>query len=205
LTKTRRSSDKSATAGTTKKDNAFDSSSSYSEQLKSFYDHMGIEDKPLFNWDNLASLDNKLMKISYKTIMQRGEKLLNKIKSAKLASIDRAKSIPNNATIRREYVKCGKPDCQERHGPYYYAYWKDANNNKKLKKKYIGKHFQRRKNNEDKNDVKTVKAASTNYERNNDSRIIKDFLKTNKENNSSIANIKSNRKKTKKRSLLIIN
>jgi hypothetical protein len=147
------------------------------------------------------------MKIRYKTIMQRGEKLLNKIKSARVSSINRAKSIPNNATIRKEYVRCGKPGCQQkRHGPYYYAYWKDANNNKKLNKKYLGKYFQRRKNNEVKNGVKKVKAASrTNYEIDNDSGIIKDCLKTNREDNSSIANIKSKKEKTKKRSLLIIN
>jgi hypothetical protein len=34
-----------------------------------------------------------------------------------------------------------EPDCQyERHGPYYYAYWKDPET-KKLKKKYIGRHY----------------------------------------------------------------
>jgi hypothetical protein len=39
-------------------------------------------------------------------------------------------------TIRKEYVKCGNPYCYRcKHGPYYYAYWKE---NGKLKKKYIG-------------------------------------------------------------------
>jgi hypothetical protein len=46
--------------------------------------------------------------------------------------------IPPNATIRQEYVKCGNPDCQNSHGPYLYVYWKQ---DKKLKKKYIGKNF----------------------------------------------------------------
>ncbi len=27
--------------------------------------------------------------------------------------------------------------CEQKHGPYYYAYWKDTES-KKLKKKYIG-------------------------------------------------------------------
>jgi hypothetical protein len=49
----------------------------------------------------------------------------------------RAKSIPENATIRKEYIKCGKEMCELKHGPYYYAYWKDPES-KKLKKKYIG-------------------------------------------------------------------
>jgi hypothetical protein len=44
--------------------------------------------------------------------------------------------IPPNATIRQEYVRCGNPDCQNRHGPYLYAYWKE---DKKLEKRYIGK------------------------------------------------------------------
>ena len=47
--------------------------------------------------------------------------------------------IPPNATIRQEYVKCGNPDCQNLHGPYLYAYWKE---DKKLNKKYIGKNLE---------------------------------------------------------------
>ena len=46
--------------------------------------------------------------------------------------------IPKNATIRQEYVKCGKFECEKIHGPYYYAYWKEKG---KLKKKYIGKDY----------------------------------------------------------------
>jgi hypothetical protein len=47
--------------------------------------------------------------------------------------------IPPNATIRQEYVKCGDPDCENLHGPYLYAYWKQ---DKKLKKRYVGKNLQ---------------------------------------------------------------
>ena len=47
--------------------------------------------------------------------------------------------IPLNATIRQEYVKCGNPDCRNQHGPYLYAYWKEA---KKLKKRYVGKNLE---------------------------------------------------------------
>jgi len=47
--------------------------------------------------------------------------------------------IPLNATIRQEYVKCGNPDYENPHGPYLYAYWKQ---DKKLKKRYVGKNFQ---------------------------------------------------------------
>jgi hypothetical protein len=47
--------------------------------------------------------------------------------------------IPPSATIRQEYVKCGNPDCQNLHGPYLYAYWKQ---DKKLKKRYVGKNLE---------------------------------------------------------------
>jgi hypothetical protein len=47
--------------------------------------------------------------------------------------------IPLNATIRQEYVKCGNPDCQNLHGPYFYAYWEQ---DKKLKKRYVGKNLE---------------------------------------------------------------
>src|SRR5215813_3723824 len=47
--------------------------------------------------------------------------------------------IPLNATIRQEYVKCGNPDCQRSHGPYFYAYWKQ---DKKLNKRYVGKNLE---------------------------------------------------------------
>ena len=47
--------------------------------------------------------------------------------------------IPLHATIRQEYVKCGNPDCQNRHGPYFYAYWKQ---DKKLNKRYVGKNLE---------------------------------------------------------------
>ena len=52
---------------------------------------------------------------------------------------DNNSEIPSNATIRQEYVKCGDPDCQNQHGPYLYAYWKE---DKKLNKRYVGKNFE---------------------------------------------------------------
>jgi hypothetical protein len=52
---------------------------------------------------------------------------------------DNNQEIPPNATIRQEYLKCGNPDCQNSHGPYFYAYWKQ---DKKLKKRYVGKNLQ---------------------------------------------------------------
>jgi hypothetical protein len=62
-----------------------------------------------------------------------------KIESEKISSINNSRNLPANVTIREEYVRCGKSDCSRcKHGPYYYAYWKDDNG--KLKKKYIGKY-----------------------------------------------------------------
>lgn len=59
----------------------------------------------------------------------------------KLACQSRSKLIPKNATIRMEFVKCKKPNCyRQLHGPYYYAYWKDAET-KRLKKRYIGRNY----------------------------------------------------------------
>jgi hypothetical protein len=47
--------------------------------------------------------------------------------------------MPLNAMIRQEYVKCGNPDRQNSHGPYFYAYWKQ---DKKLKKRYVCKNLE---------------------------------------------------------------
>lgn len=47
-------------------------------------------------------------------------------------------------TYRRELVSCGKSRCGRcagkaaKHGPYWYAYWKD---NGRTRSKYIGKHL----------------------------------------------------------------
>ena len=41
----------------------------------------------------------------------------------------------------KEYVKCGNYYCNRcPHGPYYYAYWRDPDDNNKVKKKYMGKY-----------------------------------------------------------------
>ena len=93
--------------------------------------------KPLFR-NKRASLQ-KVLENANKAI-EKSSKFINKIKSKQLACVNRAKSIPGNATIRKEYIKCGKRICQKKHGPYYYAYWKDPVS-KKLKKKYIGDHM----------------------------------------------------------------
>ena len=94
-------------------------------------------DKPLFG-NNHTSFQKILANANETT--ERAMKFINKIKLKQLACANRAKSIPNNATIRKEYIKCGKEMCEIEHGPYYYAYWKDPES-KKLKKKYIGHQY----------------------------------------------------------------
>jgi hypothetical protein len=97
-----------------------------------------------YNWDKPTNTTTanthsfyKLLKQCTKTV-DKAEKLLNKINSSQTLVISRLKSIPQNATIMSEYIKCGKDGClHEIHGPYYYAYWKDPDS-EQLKKKYIG-------------------------------------------------------------------
>ena len=122
------------------------SSQSYFNGLTSFYkENSG---KPLIDWDkplfgNKRTSLQKVLENANKAI-EKSSKFINKIKSRQLACAIRAKSIPENATIRKEYIKCGKQFCEQKHGPYYYAYWKDPES-KKLKKKYIGNHIPKNK------------------------------------------------------------
>jgi hypothetical protein len=92
-------------------------------------------------WERIKSMSrNELMKEGNRLIA-RAQALENREKSIKLACQSRARSIPKNATIREEDVKCKKPNCyRQLHGPYYYAYWKDPET-KILKKRYIGRHY----------------------------------------------------------------
>jgi hypothetical protein len=127
------------------------SSPSYFNELGSFYKENSR--KPLFNWDKplFGHKRTSLQKVlaNANKAIEKSTKFINKIESRQLACANRAKSIPENATIRKEYIKCGKEICEQKHGPYYYAYWKDSES-KKLKKKYIGDHIP--KNKELKND-----------------------------------------------------
>src|SRR5918995_4640960 len=91
---------------------------------------------------------NRISSMSRDELMEEGYRLIacaqaldNKEKSIKLACKSRSKLIPKNATIRKELVKCKKPNCyRQLHGPYYYAYWKDPET-MRLRKRYIGSHY----------------------------------------------------------------
>jgi hypothetical protein len=47
------------------------------------------------------------------------------------------KKIPRGATLRLEFVNCGR--CPKQHGPYWYAYWKDYQG--VTRKLYLGKQL----------------------------------------------------------------
>jgi hypothetical protein len=73
-------------------------------------------------------------------VIARSHRPSGRINSERALANKNYKSIPSHANIIRESVKCGKPDCNRcKHGPYYYAYWKE---NGKLKKKYVGRFDQ---------------------------------------------------------------
>jgi hypothetical protein len=125
---------------------SFTSPSYLNEIASSFYRKKSWKalfdlDKPFFGHKS-SSLEKEFS--NAKKIIEKSTKLINKFESRDLACTSRAKSIPENATIRKEYIKCGKQICERKHGPYYYAYWKDPES-KKLKKKYIGNHMPKNK------------------------------------------------------------
>jgi len=123
---------------------------SYFSELASLYNDNSK--KPSLDWSKPAfghkrTYLQKVLTNANKAI-EKSTKFINKIKSKQLACVSRAKSIPENATIRKEYITCGKEMCELKHGPYYYAYWKDPES-KKLKKKYIGDRMPTNKNSND--------------------------------------------------------
>jgi hypothetical protein len=92
------------------------------------------------HWNSLNYIPNYCHKLWTKVEyqIQDATNLLHKLENDEKRTKDNFSNVPSNATIRKEYVKCGKLSCEIKHGPYYYAYWKDSN--KKLKKKYLGKY-----------------------------------------------------------------
>jgi hypothetical protein len=75
-------------------------------------------------------------------LVEQTKRMSARINSQQYVSSKNFASVPSNATIREEYVKCGNPYCYRcKHGPYYYAYWKEG---RRLNKKYIGKYDPRK-------------------------------------------------------------
>lgn len=85
-------------------------------------------------------------------LFRKMEKISRRLARKSETSVRNFASVPPKATIRLEYIRCGKRTCGKcfqlsesdygmpyfYHGPYFCAYWRDENNNGKLKKKYIG-------------------------------------------------------------------
>lgn len=78
-------------------------SSSYFNEIASFYKEKGR--KPLFDWDKslFGHKRTSLEKVLANTnkAIEKSTTFINKIKSRQLACSNRAKSIPENATIRK--------------------------------------------------------------------------------------------------------
>jgi hypothetical protein len=99
-------------------------------------------------WSNIIKLDF-IPESSYKVFSDANNTIshsrdffgrLNKLKETAKKNYE---SVPENATIRREYINCGNYSCRRcKHGPYYYAYWRQEG---KRYKKYLGKYDPRDK------------------------------------------------------------
>lgn len=104
----------------------------------------------LNEFDKVDNLPQYFQKLYARTgaVIEHSMNFLEELESKRQLVNENYKSIPDKATIREEYVKCGKKYCFRcKHGPYYYAYWKDENG--KLKKKYIGRNNPRKEETKD--------------------------------------------------------
>jgi hypothetical protein len=79
----------------------------------------------------------KVISEGYKTINNFRDSV-NRRNKLKQTSRTNYELVPKKATIRKEYIKCSNYYCRRcKHGPYYYAYWRDQG---KRYKKYLGKY-----------------------------------------------------------------
>src|SRR5437899_12281525 len=89
-----------------------------------------LNDKWLFlkaiGWPRLKKRINQLHeRVTRVVANSESEQIMSiaKIKSEELTSTNNSRNLPSNATIRKEYVKCGRSDCSRcKHGPYSYEY-----------------------------------------------------------------------------------
>ena len=93
----------------------------------------------LEEFDNVDHIPTYIEKLYNNTegVIEHAKEFIDKIQTRNKEVAKKSKLIPDNATIRKEYVNCNHENCFRcPHGPYYYAYWRS--NDGKLKKKYIG-------------------------------------------------------------------
>jgi len=113
------------------------------------YRYLNMENNASKKYNNISDLDF-IPQHTYKIFSEgdnfiiHSRNFLARINNLKVTSSKNYESVPSKATIRKEYVKCGNHSCYRcKHGPYYYAYWRDENG--KLRKKYLGKYDPRNK------------------------------------------------------------
>jgi hypothetical protein len=133
------------------------------KKTESFLTYLGSKNfRPLFpertyinlesdlgkKWSNIIKLDfipessYKVFSDASKTI-GKSRSFFTRLNRLRETSRKNYESVPENATIRREYINCGNYSCRRcKHGPYYYAYWRDKG---KRYKKYLGKYDPRNK------------------------------------------------------------
>lgn len=110
-----------------------------------FLNENNEESEKYSNIDDLDFIPEHFYKLFSDTnsLTFRSRNRFSKINEFKEMSIDNYQSVPLNATLRKEYIKCGNCQCHRcNHGPYYYAYWRDVKGI--LRKKYIGKYDPRK-------------------------------------------------------------
>lgn len=87
--------------------------------------------------EQLICFSTAMRNILQSPSIHKAEKFLLRCNKMDMLSQQRRQGIPQNATIIREFVNCGKESCRScSHGPYLYAYWRDGQT--KLRKRYIG-------------------------------------------------------------------
>jgi hypothetical protein len=95
------------------------------------------------------------LSINVNSVIQKSFNFIEKTESQRYSLETKFESVPANATIRKEYVNCGKYNCHRcPHGPYYYSYWKENSETRDkriLRKKYIGTNHPRMENNDNDN------------------------------------------------------
>jgi hypothetical protein len=110
--------------------------------------YLNSESELAKRYSNIIGLDF-IPESSYKvfsdssTTIGKSRNFFGRLNKLKETSARNYESVPQNATIREEYVKCGNYSCGRcKHGPYYYAYWRDQG---KRYKKYLEKYDTRDK------------------------------------------------------------
>jgi hypothetical protein len=93
--------------------------------------------KKEFDRLDLHALYLNALESKSQVMLEHSNNFIYKTEAKKQIVSERHESIPDNAIIREEFIKCGKDSCLKcPHGPYFYAYWKDENG--KLRKRYVG-------------------------------------------------------------------